>query len=121
MRDKNAPEQPGHFPEPAEGPAGQGGSSRSEWTAARDALVDQTKALGYPPELGMLLAKELGSPKAMHRMTVYLREVKPRSEELIADELLAIKSDVDSWRGIKAARQANMRINELKYYGLDEE
>ena len=100
---------------------GQTSETRTEWARARDALGAQTGALGYPPELGMLLAKELGSPKAMHRLTVYLREVKPKSEEEIADELLAIKSDVDTWRGIKAARQANMRVNELKYYGLDEE
>ena len=94
---------------------------RSEWSAARDALTAQVEALGYPPELGMLLAKELGSPKAMYRMTVYLREVKPHSEEMIADELLAIKSDVDAWRDLKSAREANRRINELYYYGLDED
>ena len=96
-------------------------SFRADWVRARDALVAETEALGYPPELGLLLAKELGSPKAMHRMTVWLHEVKPKSEEEIADELLSIKSDIDTWREKKAAREANARVNELKYYGLDEE
>ena len=102
-------------------PAKEASSSRADWAKARDALVAETEALGYPPELGLLLAKELGSPKAMHRLTVWLHEVKPKSEEEIADELLAIKSDVDTWREKKAARQANARVNELKYFGLDEE
>ena len=93
----------------------------AEWTAARDALCTVLEQQGYPPELGLLLARELGSPKAILRMARYVDQAKPKNEEEIIDEMLSIKSDVETWREKKAARQANMRVNELKYYGLDEE
>ena len=68
-----------------------------------DELVAQTVRLGFSKELGELVAKQLGSPKAMERMLGYLRYVKPKSEELIVDEMLAIRSDIDRWRDKKAA------------------
>ena len=54
------------------------------------------RQLGFPGELGEQIAKQLGSPKAMDRMLAYLYNVKPRTAELIVDEMLAICSDIDT-------------------------
>ena len=66
--------------------------SQREWIRARNELVREIKALGFPEELGSQIAKQLGSPKAMSRMMGYLVNMKPRSAELIVDEMLAICS-----------------------------
>ena len=92
--------------------------NQKEWVRARDLLVDAIVRLGFPQELGEQIAKMLGSPKAMERMRSYLYHVKPDSAELLVDEALAICSDIDRWRDKKAAEEANMRYNEILYYGL---
>ena len=93
--------------------------NRIEWARKKDELVSAVKQLGFPKELGEQIAKQLGSPKAMDRMLAYLYNVKPRTAELIVDEMLAICSDIDSWHNKKAAEEANARYNEILYYGLD--
>ena len=90
-----------------------------EWIRARDELVREIKTLGFSEELGSLIAIQLGSPNAMSRMMGYLVNVKPKSAELIVDEMLAICSDIDRWKDKKASEEANARYNELLYYGLD--
>ena len=45
---------------------------------------------------------------------------KPHSEELLVDEMLAICSEIESWREKKANEQANARYNEILNYGFDE-
>ncbi len=77
---------------------------RSEWQYARDTLVCAIARLGFPEELGDAVARHLGSPKAMERMTRYLDYVQPASAELIVDEMLAIRSEIDAWRERKASR-----------------
>ena len=91
------------------------------WTRTKDELVRSVERLGFPAELGVVLAKHLGSPKAMERMISYLNYVKPKSEELIVDEMLAICSEVDAWKEKKASEEANARYNEMLYYGLGTE
>ena len=54
----------------------------------------------------------------MERMIAYLRNVKPRSAELVVDEMLAIRSEIDAWREKKATEEANEAYNEMLYYGL---
>lgn len=93
--------------------------SKQEWTRARDSLVNDIKKLGFSEELGAAIAKQLGSPKAMQRMSAYLYNVKPRTEELIVDEMLAICSDIDAWRNKKACEEANAAYNEMLYYGME--
>ena len=88
------------------------------WTRTKDELVESVKRLGFPAELGEAVAKHLGSPKAMERMISYLDYVKPKSEELIVDEMLAIRSEVDAWKEKKASEEANARYNEMLYNGL---
>ena len=94
-----------------------------EWSRKRDELVAAIKQLGFPTALGEQIAKQLGSPKAMDRMLAYLYNVKPRTAELIVDEMLAICSDIDTWHNKKAAEEANAKYNRMLYYGLgtDEE
>ena len=94
-----------------------------EWARKRDELVEAIKQLGFPTVLGEQIAKQLGSPKAMDRMLAYLYNVKPRTAELIVDEMLAICSDIDTWHNKKAAEEANAKYNQMLYYGLgtDEE
>ena len=94
-------------------------TQHAEWGSAKNELVRAVENLGIPAALGEAVAKHLGSPKAMERMTAYLRYVKPRSEELIVDEMLAIRSEIDAWRDKKASEEANARYNGILYYGLD--
>ena len=68
------------------------------WTRTKDILVQSVERLGFPAQLGEAVAKHLGSPKAMERMISYLDYVKPKSEELIVDEMLAICSEIAAWR-----------------------
>ena len=90
------------------------------WARSRDNLVDALMELGFPGELGDLLARQLGSPKAIDRMASYVRYEKPRSEEVIVDEMLAIQSEIEAWREKKASQEANARYNEILNYGLED-
>ncbi|MCR5503258.1 MAG: hypothetical protein K6F53_09630 [Lachnospiraceae bacterium] len=92
--------------------------SRKEWVSAKDELVREVMELGFPEELGYEIAKQLGSPKAMRRMRAYLSYEKPKSAEIIVDEMLAIRSEIEQWREKKAAEEANAKYNELLYRGL---
>ena len=75
-----------------------------EWVRARDALVNTVVALGFPAELGEAAARHLGSPKAMDRMTKYLLYVQPEKVELVVDEMLAIREEIDAWKRKKQSR-----------------
>ena len=83
--------------------------------------MQSVERLGFPAELGEAIAKHLGSPKSMERMISYLDYVKPKSAELIVDEMLAIRSEIDAWKDKKASEEANARYNEMLYYGLGAE
>ena len=96
-------------------------SYNTEWVQTKNELVDEIIKLGFPAELGETIAKNLGSPKAMERMISYLRYVKPRTVELIVDEMLAICSDIAAWKDKKASEQANAAYNELLNGGFGEE
>ncbi|HCI73413.1 MAG TPA: hypothetical protein DHV42_02595 [Lachnospiraceae bacterium] len=93
-------------------------TNQSLWISTKDKLVRSVERLGFPASLGEAAARHLGSPKAMERMISYLDYVKPKSEELIVDEMLAIRSEVDAWKEKKASEEANTRYNEIMYYGL---
>ena len=75
-----------------------------EWVRARDALVRTLEALGFPAELGEAAARHLGSPKAMDRMTKYLLYVQPEKVELMVDEMLSIREEIDAWKRKKQSR-----------------
>ena len=90
----------------------------SEWNEAKDELVETITGLGFPEEFGLEIAKDLGAPKAIRRMTAYLRNAKPKDPETIVDEMLAIRSEIDSWRQKKKSEEANTRYNELLRHGF---
>ena len=69
--------------------------NKAYWSSTRDELIRALVSLGYPAELGNLIAEHIGSPKGIERMTAYLNYVRPDKVELIADEMMAIKSDID--------------------------
>ena len=92
--------------------------NRMIWARTKEELVQAVVSLGFSAELGEAIAKHLGSPKAMERMIAYLNYVKPGTEELIVDEMLSIRSEIDAWREKKASEEANAKYNEMLYYGL---
>ncbi len=94
---------------------------REVWSRARDELVSIVAELGFTAELGDAVARHLGSPKAIRRMTQYLYYVRPDRADLIVDEMLAIRSEIDAWKEKKAGRRASVRYNEMLYYGLEDE
>ena len=91
------------------------------WSRARDALVRAVMDLGFPAELGAAIARHLGSPKAIERMTAYLRYVQPSRAEEIVDEMLAIRSEIDAWKEKKTSQHASGRINAMLRYGLEDQ
>ena len=76
------------------------------WARARDRLASAVVSLGFPEEFAGLLAQQLKSPKAMDRMASYLYQAKPGSVEMIVDEMLAIKAEIDAWREKKESQEA---------------
>ena len=62
------------------------------------------------------MARELGSPKAIDRMTAYIHQARPRTEEMLVDEMLAIKGEIDAWRAKKEAEEAQASYNARLYY-----
>ena len=76
------------------------------WAQARDRLVAAVTGSGYSAELAELMARELGSPKAIDRMTSYIRQAKPKSVEMIVEEMLAISAEIEAWRAKKESEEA---------------
>ena len=81
-------------------------SNRRTWLRARNNLADALVSLGYPEEFAGLLAKQLGNPKAIDRMTSWLYLARPRNIEMIVDETLAISAEIETWRKKKESREA---------------
>ena len=89
--------------------------NRLEWSMAKADLCREVRSLGFPAEFADLLAKELGSPRAISRMTAYLRRTKPHSVEMIVDEMLAISAEVKAWREKKESEEAQASYNAFLY------
>ena len=89
--------------------------NRLEWSMAKADLCREVLSLGFPVEFGNLLAKELGSPRAISRMTAYLRCTKPHNVEMIVDEMLAISAEAKAWREKKESEEAQASYNAYLY------
>ena len=76
------------------------------WARSRDELAAAVASLGYPVEFADLLAKQLGSSKATDRLTSYIYQAKPGSVEMIIDEMLAIRAEIEAWREKRESRDA---------------
>jgi len=81
--------------------------NRIIWEQSRDALVAVIVSLGFPAELGEMIARHLGSPKGIDRMTAYLQYERPTDDRMIVDEMLAISEEIESWRKKKNSRASN--------------
>ena len=89
------------------------------WIIAKNRMMDALIGLGFPEALGDQIIRNLGSPKAMDRMTSYLKNVKPKKAELVVDEMLAICSDIARWKDKKESERANAKYNEVIYFGIE--
>lgn len=96
-------------------------ANQRQWSEARDELVGIIIKLGFPEEFGNEIAKSLGNPKAIRRMSSYLRQAMPKDMESIVDEMLAIRSEIDAWKSKKMSEDANSRYNDVLRYGLGDD
>ena len=94
---------------------------RQIWARARDGLVSAVTAQGFSAELAELMARQLGSPKAIDRMTSYVLQARPRTEEMLVDEMLAICDEIQTWRERKESREAQASYNARLFYGISAE
>ena len=69
------------------------------WAQARDRLV-----------------AAVTGPKAIDRMTSYVYQARPRTEEMLVDEMLAICAEIETWREKKESQEAQARYNARLYY-----
>lgn len=81
------------------------------FTQARDRLVQAVTTIGFPAELGDLCAQQIGSPRGIDRLTSYVYNVRPRSEELLVDEMLAIADQISTWRNKKESEEAQWKYS----------
>ena len=86
------------------------------WAQARDRLVAAVTGIGFSAELAELMARQLGSPKAIDRMTSYVHQAHPRTEEMLVNEMLAICAEIETWREKKESQDAQARYNAWLYY-----
>ena len=91
------------------------------WDDACNELIAEITALGYPEQLGYEIANHIGSPKGIERMISYLRYVRPNKVEMVVDEMISIRSEIDAWRDKKASQQANAAYNYMLNYGFDDD
>jgi hypothetical protein len=95
------------------------------WALSRNDLAKAVTSLGYPEEFADLLAKQLGSPKAIDRLTSWIHLAHPKSVEMIIDEMLAIRAEIDTWREKKESLQAQARyydwLNSEERWKLEDE
>ena len=86
------------------------------WVQARDRLVAAVTGIGFSAELAELMARQLGSPKAIDRMTSYIHQAHPRTEEMLVDEMLAICAEIETWRQKKESQEAQAHYNSWLCY-----
>jgi len=86
------------------------------WAQARDRLAAAVTGISFPAELAELMARQLGSPKAIDRMTSYVYQARPRTVEMLVDEMLAICAEIETWRQKKESQEAQARYNARLYY-----
>ena len=86
-------------------------TNQKMWAFSRDKLANSVSSLGYPEEFADLLAKQLGSPKAIDRLASYIWQAHPDSVEMIVDEMVAIQEEIAAWREKKEYREAHERYN----------
>ena len=89
---------------------------QQQWADSRDQLAEALHRAGYPVELANVMAKQLGSPRAIDRMTNYVQHGYAKNMEMLVDEMLAISADTDAWRKKKESQEAQMKYNTYLFY-----
>ena len=86
-----------------------------------EAVEEMISSMGFSRELGMLIAESLVSDKARMRMVSYLAQFQPARMEDIADEMLSINAQFESWRRKQIGEYYNSKYNILLREGLGSE
>lgn len=85
--------------------------TRETYMNAYHDLLCCVSAAGYPEEFGKVIAGQLHSERAIRRMIAYLEKAHPKCAEEIADEMLAIMEDRNTWAKKKEAQESNRRYS----------
>lgn len=94
-------------------------ATKEELQRLRYVLCDNICKLGFPEDFGVILCDTLGTEKQMKRMISYLIQVKPRTMEEVADELVCIKEEFEKYRQRKISEHANAKYTEILNNGLE--
>ncbi|MBO4310309.1 MAG: hypothetical protein J5856_04465 [Lachnospiraceae bacterium] len=86
--------------------------NNSEWIQAKNELMKAMASLNFPERLGEEVCKNLKYPAAIRRMTAYLYNVRPKTAELVVDEMLSICSEIEAWKDKKASEHAWASYND---------
>ncbi|MGN0709441.1 MAG: hypothetical protein ACI4LM_04280 [Anaerovoracaceae bacterium] len=87
----------------------------------RTKLIEAIAELGHPPELGAMIADSLGGSRSMYRMLRYVKQAGPKDPDDLADEMLAIREDRDSWVRKKSSEYYNSKLNIFMNEGLTDD
>ena len=87
----------------------------------KNALIRLTVEKGYPAELGVLMAAQLGTEHTLERMVSYLSHTTPGSAEEMVDEMLAISDDRDFWVQKKKAEYSQQKYNQYLWEQKEQE
>lgn len=87
-------------------------TSMTRFESLTHALISAVTDLGYPAELGALMARNLGTVSTVERMLQYVLRVQPLTAEEMVDEMLAICEERDKWVQKKKNEYYNRKVNE---------
>ncbi len=87
-------------------------TSMTRFESLTHALISAVTDLGYPAELGALMARNLGTVSTVERMLQYVLRVQPPTAEEMVDEMLAICEERDKWGQKKKNEYYNRKVNE---------
>ena len=91
---------------------------KSSRSAAQD-LMEVMTGMGFTREFAEIISASLISDKARVRMTSYMLQFRPVRMEDVADEMLSINAQFESWKRKKIAEYYNSKYNILLRDGLD--
>ena len=91
---------------------------KSSRSAAQD-LMEVMTGMGFTREFAEIVSASLISDKARARMTSYMLQFRPVRMEDVADEMLSINAQFESWKRKKIAEYYNSKYNILLRDGLD--
>lgn len=99
---------------------GQGATTMSTSLKGRSKeLYEYMQEKGYPEAFSRVVAQELNTDISAGRMIGYLSYYSDLPLEEVVDEMLAIKSDRDSWIRKKVMENNNAAWNKIMDEGLN--